>query len=145
MPVETCCGPVLQFLPGIEDKATFKCLGSTKETRYQDVLKRVRVPLENGIYLPVRLMKEDANPMDSKAVAFQCQLDRDGPWMTFGYVARELTDHVRKALDQTRILDVKFKWVKWRSWGKSGFGLYAAMDVVVKGVWPHAVHAKSSF
>ena len=57
----------------------------------------------------------------------------------------ELTGHVRKALDMDQVRAACFKWVKWRSWARSGVGFYAAVDIVVAGSWPYDVHAKSSF
>ena len=72
-------------------------------------------------------VKEVDNP-----VAFQCQLANDC-WKTFVYAASELTGHVRRALDENRVLKMSFKWVKWHSWAKTGEGFYAAVDVTVKG------------
>ena len=69
----------------IEDKATFKCLGCTKEKKYQDCLRVVR---QKQVPVPVRLLKEDDNPVDKQAVAFQCQQDEGGGWTTFGCCSR---------------------------------------------------------
>lgn len=136
---------LITLRPHVEDKATFKCLGSTKESSHQDTLKLARDLLEKGTAVPVQLYEEDDNPVDPQAVAFQCRLGDDTPWRTFGYVAKELTKHVRRALDGDKILHASFKWIGWRSWAKSPSGLYAAVDVVVKDCWPYDVHAKSSF
>ena len=129
----------------LEDKVTFKCLGSTKDKQYQDCLKEARDKLERGLVVPVRLLHEHDNPADKNAVAFQCQVQHGGAWKTFGYVARELTVHVRTVLETEKLVSARFKWVKWRSWARSGVGLYAAVDVVIRGCWPYEVHAKSSF
>ncbi|XP_062523881.1 uncharacterized protein LOC134198488 isoform X2 [Corticium candelabrum] len=128
-----------------EDKATFKCLGCTKERTYQECLKAAREKMEQDTFVPIRLLKENSNPVDQQAVSFQCQLQQGGGWTTFGYVARELTGYVRKAMDSNQVRSVSFKWVKWRSWARSGMGYYAAIDVVIRGCWAHALHAKSSF
>ena len=101
--------------------------------------------MEQDTFVPIRLLKENSNPVDQQAVSFQCQLQQGGGWTTFGYVARELTGYVRKAMDSNQVRSVSFKWVKWRSWARSGMGYYAAIDVVIRGCWAHALHAKSSF
>ena len=108
----------------------------------------MRDRLQKQVPIPVRLLKEDDNPVDKQAAAFQCQQDEGGGWTTFGYVAQELTGdsgHVRKTLDRGQVRAACFKWVKWRSWARSGVGFYAAVDIVIAGSWPYDVHAKSSF
>jgi len=64
--------------------------------------------------IPVRLVKEPHNPYDSRAIAFECELE--GKWHVIGYV---VTDEVHDAMDQSRIVSVKFAWVNyvvdWRS------------------------------
>ena len=136
-----CITNVMILVRCIEDKATFKCLGCTKE-KYQDCLRVVRDRLQKQVPVSVRLLKEDDNPVDKQAVAFQCQQDEGGSWTTFGYAARELTGHVRKALDRDQVCAACFKWVKWRSWGGI---LCSSRHSVVAGSWPYDVHAKSSF
>ena len=69
---------VLSILSSIEDKATFKCLGCTKERTYQECLKAAREKMEQDTFVPIRLLKENSNPADQQAVAFQCQLQQGG-------------------------------------------------------------------
>ena len=37
---------------------------------------------------------------------FQCQVQHGGAWKTFGYVARELTGHVRTVLETDKLVPV---------------------------------------
>ena len=46
--------------------------------------------LAKGFTVPVRLNPEPHNVKDSKAIAFQCELDRK--WTQIGYVMKELLD-----------------------------------------------------
>ena len=57
---------------------TFKCMGSTREKPYQNVLEKARDKLQEGFTVDVRLTPEPHNMFDSDAVAFECSLD--GQW-----------------------------------------------------------------
>jgi len=49
---------------------TFKCVRTTKEQRYQDVLARAAQEKRNGRDVKVRITPELQNPFDAKAIAF---------------------------------------------------------------------------
>ena len=57
---------------------TFKCIGTTKETQYQERLKRIAQLHDRGLQVSCQLKPEPDNPFDSNAIAFECQID--GIW-----------------------------------------------------------------
>ena len=75
--------------PIIEHTITFNCIGTTKSGEYQNILSKAKKELSLNQPVPVRLMPEPNNPMDNKAIAFECCMQ--GKWMRVGYVIRELT------------------------------------------------------
>ena len=78
-------------IPAITHTVVFKCIGVTKEKKYQDTLKYAKKRLDDdGFKLPVKFQPEPDNKWDSKAIAFMCQ-DNLG-WQRIGYVVREVTD-----------------------------------------------------
>ena len=50
----------------------FKCMGTVKESKYQEILAAVSLKIRNGETVPVRLWLEPNNPKDSNAIAFDC-------------------------------------------------------------------------
>ena len=97
-------------VPAITHSVIFKCMGVTKEKWYQDTLKYAKQQLDNGIQLPLKLQPEPDNKCDSKAIAFMCQ-DNLG-WLRIGYVLHELTNEVHGAINNGKILNVAFDWIK---------------------------------
>jgi hypothetical protein len=61
--------------------------------------------------VPVRIQKEPHNPVDARAMAFECLYD--GKWEVIGYVVSELIEEVTKALDESRVTSVKFAWIRY--------------------------------
>ena len=57
------------FVKLVEGKTTsfqFKCLDwFNKQAHYQDALRLARDRLEKGLSVPVRILKEDDNPVDA--------------------------------------------------------------------------------
>ena len=90
---------------------TFKCVGSTKVQSYQEVLEKVEDLLENGASVGVRLIPEPNNPVDAKAISFQCYYS--GSWVIIGYVLHEILDDVHFALNNNLITNVEFETVKY--------------------------------
>lgn len=64
----------------------FKCIGSQHDSQAQDTLMKVRDLRKSAVEVPVRLLPEPQNEYDSKAIAFQCELN--GEWLRIGYVVR---------------------------------------------------------
>ena len=83
----------------------------------------------------VRLTPQPDNPYDSHAVAFECQVD--GSRGVFGYVIKELCDHVGE------IVSVDFAWIKYKILKTTGAGYYTAVRVTKKKEWAQNVHTLS--
>ena len=66
------------------------------------MLSLVAKKLREGGEVPVRLQEEPKNPVDSRAIAFQCQVHEN--WERIGYVVREALDSVHAAMDSGDIL-----------------------------------------
>ena len=119
---------------------TFKCMGTTKDNRYQFTLAEASHKLNNGSYVAVRLREEPDNPKDSKAIAFDCQLDHGAKWERIGYVVREALDGVHSAIQSQAILSVKFKWIRFIThWSRSSMGWYCGISITKSGTWSREV------
>ena len=93
-------------VPAITHSVVFKCIGATKEMRYQELLALANRRVRNSEIVPVKLQKEPGNPVDSNAVAFMCQADKD--WERIGYVVSEALPDVNAAMDNDKIIKVFF-------------------------------------
>lgn len=124
-----------------EYSLVFKCIGSTKDQRYQHALKAAR---DCGHYsVPVRLVHETNNPHDARALAFACQIE--GIPYTIGYVVSELLEEVHTAINNNNIISVKFSWIRYiTDWTKSGPGFYAGVEITKKGPWSQTATRSSS-
>ena len=135
-------GSVAEAVQDIFHMVTFKCIGSTKEQNYREVLARVALVRRQGGNVAVRLEPEPTNPVDRKAIAFQCKVN--GTWSTIGYVVSEILDEVHQALSTNCITDVEFEWVKFAiMWRTPGW--YAGVNWTRKGEWSrHVLVSQSS-
>ena len=116
---------------------TFKCIGTTRDTRYQEALHLVstRKPVEQ---VQVTLQPEPDNPVDSRAIAFVTTVDN--VQYTIGYVVREVLDELHEAIKLKQILDVRFAWVKYLvQWTRSGPAYYCGVNITRKGEWSQNV------
>ena len=104
-------------------------MGVTRDALYQENLK-VFLARKEGRSVGVRLTPQPDNPYDSHAVAFECQVD--GSWGAFGYVIRELCDHVLNAISKGEIINVDFAWIKYKILKTTGAGYYASVRVTKK-------------
>ena len=121
---------------------TFKCIGVTRDTSYQHYLEIVNKHLQEGKEVPVKLASEPNNPYDSRAISFQCELDKK--WHVIGYVIKELCESVHEAITCGKIVSTKFAWVKYKVIRNTGPGFYAAIDITCQGNWPPIVHSHSN-
>ena len=120
---------------------TFKCIGSTREKKYQ-VLEKARDRIQEGFTVPVCLTPEPYNMYDSEAVAYECNLD--GEWKKVGYVVREVLPEVHAALQEKKITGIIFSWIKWNTaWPQSGQD-YAGIDISKKCYWGATVVSSRS-
>ena len=112
-------------LPIQTHTVNFKCVGSVHDVCRQLILR-------DGGKVHVRIHPEPENQYDSKAIAFQCNIERE--WQTIGYIVRECVDHVKEALQKKRILSVKLaKYLV--CWSHLGLGFYAAINISLNGEW----------
>ena len=90
---------------------TFKCIGCTKELKYQETLARIAQLRNRGEEVECRLEPEPDNPYDSQAIAFKCKVD--DRWHTIGYVVKEILTEVHQALSEDKVTAVSLDWVKY--------------------------------
>ena len=127
---------------GISDTVTFKCIGTVHDHHAQETLSKV-VQLQKTGVVSVRLKPEPENTHDSKAIAIQCLVDEE--WHRIGYIVREALDEVHNALNQEKIVNVSFSWVKYLVvWQRSGPGFYAGVDITINGKWCSVIHKSAS-
>ena len=127
---------VTDAAPSITHSVVFKCIGTHKEAHYQDVLSLVAKIMKEGRTVPVRLQKEPQNPVDARAIAFQCKVK--DKWERIGYVVQEVLEAVHDAMDNQKIVSVDFDWVKYILHFKNR-GWYAGIIVTKEGQWPPKV------
>ena len=65
---------------------TFKCIGTTKEDRYQEILVEANLQRRSGKEVHVRLTPEPSNCYDSEAIAFECRTSAENRWERIGYI-----------------------------------------------------------
>ena len=123
-------------VPAITHSVVIKCIGVTKEKRYQELLALASRKRNNGETVPVKLMKEPTNCFDSRAIAFMCKADKD--WERIGYVVSEALPDVHKAMNANKILGIRFDWVKLKFPVKHP-GWYAGITVTLNGTWSRTV------
>lgn len=130
-------------MPVPQHTVKFKCIGDTLDISYQTTLRRARDLRNSGVNVPVRLQPEPSNPVDSKAIAFVCEVD--GKWHRIGYVVTEVLDEVHAALHGGRITSVRFAWIKYISdWTRSGPGYFTGINITRYGNWSSNVLYYSS-
>ena len=74
--------------------------------------------------------------MDARAVAFMCHVNKE--WERIGYVVQEALDDVHSAMDEKKILDVRFDWIKYVVHFKRP-GWYAGIIITKSGEWSQIV------
>lgn len=122
---------------------TFKCVGANKTMRSQEVLAESAQKLKKNETVEVRLRVEPNNPVDARAIAFDCKHGSD--WELIGYVVREALDDVHDAIEKCVIISVQFDWIRFIThWSRSGPGWYCGIKVTKKGQWPAKVVQCSS-
>lgn len=122
---------------------TFKCIGTTRESRYQEVLRIIsnQKPVEQ---VEVKLQCEPDNPVDSKAIAFVATIQ--DKQCRIGYAVREVLDELHQAIREKKILCVTFSWVKYLvEWTRSGPGYYCGVNITKRGEWSqNAIKVRST-
>ena len=117
----------------------FKCIGSTKDAKYQETLKTVRDQIILGLSIPVTLVHEPNNIRDSRALAFVCHMQNvdntSSECQTIGYIITELLDEVHAAIKKKEIVSVTISWVRYITDWKIGPGFFAGIAIKKKGRW----------
>ena len=114
---------------------TFKCIGCTREHQYQEILALAHGRLKQNTDVPVRLFHEENNRYDSRALAIQCQPDGD-EWKRIGYIVKEALEETHKAIQEKKIVNVRFGWIKFiTDWRLSGPGFFAGINITRIGDW----------
>ena len=117
-------------------------MGANKLNSHQEALKQAKETLASAA-VPVNLEPEPDNPVDKQAIAFKCYVK--GEWKRVGYVVKELTAEVHKAIANGHILHAEFAWIRFiiRAY-PSGPGLYAGINITKNSVWSALATSKSS-
>ena len=63
--------------PMITHSVIFKCIGHLKELQYQEVFALAKKKMAQGIDVPVKIVKKPYNPVDARAIAFMCCVDKE--------------------------------------------------------------------
>ena len=106
---------------------TFKCIGSTMESSYQEKLACVAQLRNLDHDVPCHFYPEPDNPYDSLAIAFKCEIDEK--WHTIGYV--------RPALKDKQVTSISIDWVKFIIF--LALSLIAGIKISRIGEWSRAV------
>ena len=135
---EDDCDPAFSigYSPVVTHTATFKCIGCTKDTSYQEILARISQLRNRHEEVACKLVPEPDNPCDSRAIAFKCNVG--GKWHTIGYVVREALNEVHEAISARTITTVSIDWVKYIIYWQSP-GWYAGIKVTRIGEWSRSV------
>ncbi len=124
-----------EISPSDTHTVTFKCIGASRSANYQAPLKKASALLREGHSVPMKLVAEPDNPVDSKTIAFKCQIGEK--WFTIGYIVSEALDHVHKEITKNNIHSVEFSWARYlMTWYRCGPGYYAGINVTIRGKWP---------
>lgn len=124
----------------IKHSVVFKCVGVKKEKYIEKVLISASRNRED---VPVRIRPEPDNPVDVRAIAFECNVS--DKWQRIGYIVQEAVEAVHDALKRHLITDVKFDWIKYIvHWYRSGAGWYSGITITKQGEWPPVVVRSAS-
>ncbi len=124
--------------PDVPHTIVFKCIGASRDSQSQASLRTARGVIASGGTVPVRMRPEPTNIVDSRAIVFECEIEKK--WRTIGYVVTEVLDHVHVAISSGSILSVNFKCIRYVThWTVSGPGYYTVISVTKIGPWSRLV------
>ena len=127
---------LIGFSPVVTHTVTFKCIGCTKDMKYQETLARVSQIRNRNVDVICKLYPEPNNPADARAIAFRVCLDKS--WCTIGYVVKEALDEVHEAISAKKLTAVTVDWVKYIIYWRSP-GWYAGIKVTRIGEWSRTI------
>ena len=115
---------------------TFKCIGTTKEDRYQEILVEANLQRRSGKEVHVRLTPEPSNCYDSEAIAFECRTSAENRWERIGYIVSEVLQDVHQAIRSNSIVSIYFDWIRFIThWSRSTPGWYCGIKISRVGPW----------
>ena len=80
---------------------TFKCIGCTKDTSYQETLAHISQLRNRSEEVACKLVPEPDNPADSCAIAFKCNIDGI-IWCTIRYMVKEALNEVHETISEKK-------------------------------------------
>ena len=129
-------------IPVITHSVVFKCIGNLKELQYQEVLALTNKKRKEGVHMPVKLEREPSNLVDARAIAIMCSVN--DTWKRIGYIVKEALDDVHTAIEENKILNVQFDWIKYMVHFKKP-GWYAGIMITRDGEWSQTVlHSRAN-
>ena len=129
-------------VPTITHSVVFKCIGSHKEHRYQELLSLANKKVKDGPTVPVKLQPEPDNQFDCKAIAIMTAVK--DKWARIGYIVKEALDDVHEAINNNKILSVSFAWLKYIVYFKCP-GWYAGIKITRSGEWSdHVLRSRAN-
>lgn len=115
----------------------FKCVGTTKQGKYQQVLSKAAAAMKRKEEVKARIVPEPNNPFDAKAIAFQ--IFTGAKWERVGYAVTEVLDALHQEILHEDIA-VELEWVKYIThWCRSTPGWYCGIKITKKGPWGNNV------
>ncbi len=113
-------------------------VGTTKEHSYQEILAEANRLIRTCETVPVRLTPDPSNPINAKAISFECQIN--GHWQRIGYAVNEVLDELHRDMRNNVIIGVNFKWIKFiTDWYRSGPGWFTAINITKNGKWAKVI------
>ena len=119
----------------ITHTVTFKCIGSTEEAQYQEVLSCAAARLNRGEVVPCQVLPEPSNPVDSEAICIQFKLDR---WYCVGYIILEALPELHVALRGKKVTKVSINWIKYIIYWRTP-GWYTGINITTIGEWSSTI------
>jgi len=74
--------------------------------------------------------------VDVRAIAIMCNINHT--WERIGYIVKEALDDVHAAIEEKKILNVQFDWIKYVMHFKKP-GWYARIMITRNGEWSQTV------
>ena len=118
----------------------FKCIGVTKETIYQDILRDCKRELSNGRVVLTRLHVEQLE----EGCAVAVELYHKESWCRVGYIVEELKSEVKQVMDNGSLVSVKLSSIRYVTYWRSGLGYYASIEITKVGSWSRLAQCKRS-
>lgn len=119
----------------------FKCIGCTRDPSYQETLAQISKQLGEGTVVSCIVEAEPLNPIDSRALAFKCFMDKK--WHRIGYVVKEAVEKVHSVLQSNDLVSVGFEWIQFRIFPRNP-GWYAGINITRYGEWSQTMMASQS-